>query len=92
MALADPIEQRASRSPAGGPSSMPVCLAGDLRFVQDGRLGPDATSLTYRISGAAQIERTGPDGAYLIVGPGTPQLDRPHQGRLNATALQSVGS
>jgi hypothetical protein len=66
------INRHASRSPAGSPSSMPVCPAGDLRFVQYGLLGPDATSVTYRISGAAQTDRTGPDGAYLIVGPSTP--------------------
>jgi hypothetical protein len=73
--------KRRGRPPlTGGAFSMPVCPAGDLRFVQYGLLGPDATSVTYRISGAAQTERTGPDGAYLIVGPSTPdfcgQLDR----------------
>jgi hypothetical protein len=66
--------KRSGTTPPGarGPVSMPACPAGDLRFVQYGLLGPDATSITYRISGAAQSERTGPDGAYLIVGPSTP--------------------
>ena len=46
--------------PTGGAFSMPVCPAGDLRFVQYGLLGPDATSITYRTSGAPQTERQDP--------------------------------
>jgi hypothetical protein len=65
-------KRRGSPPPTGGPFTMPVCPSGDLRFVQYGLLGPDARSVTYRISGAAHTERTGPDGAYLIVGPSTP--------------------
>ena len=49
--------KRPGRPPlTGGAFSMPVCPAGDLRFVQYGLLGPDAMSVTYRISGAAQTE------------------------------------
>ena len=63
--------------PTGGAFSMPTCPAGDLRFVQYGLLGPDATSITYRTSGGPQTERTGPDGAYLVVGgPSTPRFCR----------------
>jgi hypothetical protein len=74
------LKQRGITVPTGGAFSMPVCPSGDLRFVQYGLLGPDATSITYRISGAPQTERTGQDGAYLVVGPSTPafcgRLDR----------------
>jgi hypothetical protein len=67
------LKRRGTTLPTGGAFSMPVCPAGDLRFVQYGLLGPDAASLTYRTSGAAQTEPTGPDGAYLVVGgPSTP--------------------
>lgn len=66
------LKRRGTPLPTGGAFSMPVCPSGDLRFVQYGLLGPDATSVTYRISGAARTERTGPDGAYLVVGPSTP--------------------
>ena len=61
----------------GGTLSMPICPASDLRFVQYGLLGPHATSISYRISGASGTERTGPDGAYLVVGgPSTPAFCR----------------
>jgi hypothetical protein len=57
--------------------SRPTCPTADLRFVQYGLLGPDATSITYRTTGAAQSEHTGPDGAYLVVGgPSTPTFCR----------------
>jgi hypothetical protein len=50
-----------------------VCPPGDLRFVQYGLLGPDATSVTYTHDGQREVERThGADGAYLVVGPATP--------------------
>jgi hypothetical protein len=52
----------------GGMSSLPVCPVRDLRFVQYGLLGPDASGITYRISGTNYTERAGPDGAYLVVG------------------------
>lgn len=71
------LKRRGITLPTGGASSMPVCPAGDLRFVQYGLLGPDATSITYRASGDPQTERTGPDGAYLVVGgPSTPSFCR----------------
>jgi hypothetical protein len=50
-----------------------VCPSADLRFIQYGLLGPDATSITYTLGGPREVERThGPDGAYLVVGPSTP--------------------
>lgn len=50
-----------------------VCPGGDLRFVQYGLLGPEATSITYILDGRSETERThGPDGAYLVVGPSSP--------------------
>ena len=49
----------------------------DLRFVQYGLLGPNATSITYRSAGITRTEPTGPDGAYLVVGgPSTPAFCR----------------
>ena len=53
------LKRRGITLPTGGASSMPVCPAGDLRFVQYGLLGPDATSITYRASGRPQTEQTG---------------------------------
>jgi len=47
------------------------CHATHVRSVDYGFAGPDATSLTYRAGGATRTAQTsGPDGAYLIVGPG----------------------
>jgi hypothetical protein len=55
------------------PKPPQVCPSGDLRFIQYGLLGPDATSVTYTLGRAEQVERThGSDGAYLVVGPSTP--------------------
>lgn len=52
-----------------------ACPAGDLRFIQYGLLGPDATSITYSYNGHIITEKTaGPDGAYLVVGPATAQF------------------
>ena len=34
---------------------------------------PDATSITYTVGGQLYTKPTGPDGAYLIVGPPTPR-------------------
>ncbi len=49
-----------------------ACPSGDLRFVQYGLLGPDATSITYTLGNGPVVERTqGEDGAYLVVGPAT---------------------
>lgn len=48
------------------------CQARDLRNVSFGLLGPDATSITYRSpDGQTVTKPTGPDGAYLVVSPGT---------------------
>jgi len=48
------------------------CPLADERNLYYGLLGPDATSLTYSIGGESQTVATqGPDGAYLIVTPGT---------------------
>jgi hypothetical protein len=53
----------------------PICASGDLRFVQYGLLGPDATSITYMLAGHREImQMHGPDGAYLVVGPQSPTL------------------
>jgi hypothetical protein len=51
--------------------SGPLCPAADLRDIYYGLLGPDATSVTYLgESGHLVTEKTtGPDGAYLVLGP-----------------------
>jgi hypothetical protein len=70
-------EISASANPSGGcrtgrnPTRIPPCRAGDLRSIEYGVLGPDAVSVTYRLGGRLYIKPTGPDGAYLIVGPAT---------------------
>lgn len=49
----------------------PPCPAADLRDLHYGLLGPDATSITYFSAAPEEgrhTQRTGPDGAYLIVG------------------------
>jgi hypothetical protein len=52
-----------------------ACPAGDLRFIQYGLLGPEATSITYSYNGHLVTEKTaGPDGAFLVVGPVTSQF------------------
>jgi hypothetical protein len=61
------IKPRGMRPPPAA-LTRPTCPTADLRFVQYGLLGPEATSITYRASGVAQSEHTGPDGAYLVVG------------------------
>ena len=49
-----------------------TCPGRDLRFLQYGLLGPDASSITYTLGRRSETERThGPDGAYLVVGPGS---------------------
>lgn len=51
------------------------CPERDLRFVQYGLLGPDATSITYTFGGRSEVEQThGPDGAYLVVAQTSPSL------------------
>jgi hypothetical protein len=54
------------------------CPPRDLRNIYWGLLGPDAASITYRMpSGQPAVEKTsGPDGAYLIVGPPTREICR----------------
>jgi hypothetical protein len=53
--------------------SWAVCPGGDLRYVQYGLLGPEATSITYSLGGRSATERVhGPDGAYLVVGESSP--------------------
>lgn len=60
-----------------------ACPNRDLRFVQYGLLGPEATSVTYTVDGRTETEPTrGPDGAYLVAGPGSP----------NACARAGLGS
>lgn len=74
------------------PGAMPVCPAGDLRFVQYGLLGPDATSITYRASGMTRTVPTGPDGAYLVVGgPSTPAFCRRFPGGTTCGADGGTG-
>ena len=41
------------------------------RGIAYGVLGPDAVSVTYRQNGRIVTERTGPDGGYIAVVPGT---------------------
>ncbi len=49
-----------------------TCPLADERNLYYGMLGPDATSLTYSAGGRSHTVATvGPDGAYLIVTPGT---------------------
>ena len=49
-----------------------TCPLSDERNLYYGMLGPDATSLTYSAGGKSHTLATaGPDGAYLIVTPGT---------------------
>jgi hypothetical protein len=54
--------------------SPPTCPAADERFIQYGLLGPQAQSVEYTYNGRHLTERTGPDGAYLLVGPATPKF------------------
>jgi hypothetical protein len=50
---------------------LPTCPVRDLRNIAYGVLGPDAVSVTYTLGGRSVTERTGPDGAYIVVLPGT---------------------
>jgi len=56
---------------------LPTCPARDLRNVALGVLGPDAVSISYLLNGHEVTQRTGPDGAYLAVVPGSGQLCLP---------------
>jgi hypothetical protein len=53
---------------------LPDCPTHDLRNVAVGALGPEAVSITYMLNHHTVTERTGPDGAYVAVVPGTAQL------------------
>ena len=53
--------------------SHPTCAARDLRNIAFGVLGPEAVSVTYSVNHHSVTERTGPDGAYLVVMPATQQ-------------------
>jgi hypothetical protein len=55
------------------PPTVPTCPAQDLRNLAYGVLGPDAVSITYTRGNQTVTQRTGPDGAYLIVTPATEQ-------------------
>lgn len=55
------------------PHRLGGCSVRDLRNVAYGVLGPDAVSITYNINHHLVTERTGPDGAYLVVLPATQQ-------------------
>jgi hypothetical protein len=54
------------------------CQRADLRVVQYGLLGPDASHITYLGPQGQQLTEptAGPDGAYLIVDPATKQICR----------------
>jgi hypothetical protein len=45
------------------------CPAADERQLEYGLLGPEATSVTYTAGGHTITAPTGPDGAYIVVGP-----------------------
>lgn len=71
------VLRRIGRVPPGVVASQlgSVCPPGDLRFIQYGLLGPDATSVSYALTGATVLELThGSDGAYLVVAPSTPSF------------------
>lgn len=56
-----------------GCTSLSFCGPGEMRFVQYGLLGPDATSVTYMAHGGPKrLATTGADGAYLVVGSTSP--------------------
>jgi hypothetical protein len=53
-------------------AALSTCPLADERDLYYGMLGPDATSLTYSMNGKSHsLATVGPDGAYLIVTPGT---------------------
>jgi hypothetical protein len=47
-----------------------LCPAADERQLEYGLLGPDAVSVTYTAGRHTNTVPTGPDGAYIVVGPG----------------------
>ncbi len=51
----------------------PLCPQRDERNVYFGLLGPDATSITYKLEGRTRtLQTVGPEGAYLLVTPASP--------------------
>jgi hypothetical protein len=58
-----PASARAARTEA--------CPAADERQLEYGLLGPDATSVTYTAGTRTATVATGPDGAFIVVGPPT---------------------
>jgi hypothetical protein len=76
----------------GGAAVKRPCRKADLRVLQYGLLGPDALSITYLgASGQFLTEpTTGPDGAYLIVGPATTRLCRTMTDQAAATTPQAA--
>ena len=65
-----------------------TCPLADERNLYYGMLGPDATSLTYSSGGKSHTVATvGPDGAYLIVTPGTTHRYSGAAGRLERAGL-----
>ncbi|MGA2321832.1 MAG: hypothetical protein ABSG95_14045 [Solirubrobacteraceae bacterium] len=65
-----------------------TCPLADERNLYYGMLGPDATSLTYSAGGESHTVATvGPDGAYLIVTPGTTHRYSGAAGRLERAGL-----
>jgi hypothetical protein len=67
--------ERPRRLPPGAHiRRLPICPRRDLRSIAFGVLGPDAVSITYPLNHHNVTERTGPDGAYIAVVPGTTQL------------------
>jgi len=65
-----------------------TCPLADERSLYYGMLGPDATSLTYSSGGKSHTVATvGPDGAYLIVTPGTTHRYSGTAGRLERAGL-----
>ncbi|MGI8559665.1 MAG: hypothetical protein ACR2ND_15415 [Solirubrobacteraceae bacterium] len=78
------VNQPPQRLRLHGPQRrLPTCSARDLRNVAYGVLGPEAVSITYSINHHTATERTGPDGAYLVVVPATTQscTSTPGRGR-----------
>ena len=57
-----------------GCTSLSFCGPSEMRFVEYGLLGPDATSVTYTLHGRPRrLATTGADGAYLLVGSTSPR-------------------
>ena len=57
-----------------GVPTLPKCPRADLRDVAYGALGPQAVSITYTIDHRTMTTRTGPDGAYIVVLPGSSEI------------------